>query len=430
MGGLGARLILRGLAAIVSVVAVTWLALWYFIPTPPSTIVMSAGYKDGSLHRIAEHYRERLAKRHVTLDIRFAEGSRGNLKLIEDRNSGVDAVLLFGGVTDARKSPDLISLGRVAYDPMWFFYRGTESLDRISQLKGKRLGASSAFTPVQQVLDVGGINANNTTYTGQNGPPLVKALKDGEVDAIILLAQLETPFIQSLMRDPSVRLMNVTQAEAFTRLLPFLNRLVLPQGVIDPEKNIPANDVNMIATTTTVVVRKTLHPELIYLLAQTLKEEHGGAGVFQHVGDFPTQTDPELPMAEEAVDFYRNGPSFLHRYLPFWMINYAKRVAAILVTIIAIVIPVFSYAPRVYAWFLQYYIEKLYRRLRAVDASLQSNLAIPEIEALRSDLENIGRAAHVLPLRRSSMFFDLMMHIRLTRAELAARLDALRRQAA
>ena len=29
-----------------------------------------------------------------------------------------------------------------------------------------------------------------------------------------------------------------------------------------------------------MVVHKDLHPELIYLLAQTLKEEHGGPGVF------------------------------------------------------------------------------------------------------------------------------------------------------
>lgn len=429
MGGLGARAALRGLAAIVSVVAVTWLALWYFIPAPPSTIVISAGFKNGSLHLIAEHYRERLAQRHVRLDIRFAEGSLGNLKLIEDPSSGVDAVLLFGGVTDVRKSPNLVSLGRVAYDPMWFFYRNTEPLDRISQLKGKRLGANPFFLPIQRVLDINGVNANNTKYTG-GGPPSVKALKDGEVDAIILLALSEAPFIQSLMRDPTVRLMNITQAEAFTRLLPYLNKLVLPQGVIDPEANIPANDVNMVATTTSVVVRKTLHPELIYLLAQILREEHGGAGVFQRAGDFPTQTDPDLPMAEEAVDFYKNGPSFLQRYLPFWMINYAKRVAAIVLAAIAIVIPLFTYAPKIYGWLLQSQLKRLYRRLRAVENTMRGDLTASEVLKLQNDVDGINRAAYILPLRHSDLFFPLIMHIDLVRARLASRLVTLRGQAA
>jgi hypothetical protein len=39
------------------------------------------------------------------------------------------------------------------------------------------------------------------------------------------------------------------------------------------------------------------------LLAQTLKEEHSTAGIFQRAGEFPTQTDPEFPMAEEALDY-------------------------------------------------------------------------------------------------------------------------------
>jgi hypothetical protein len=162
------------------------------------------------------------------------------------------------------------------------------------------------------------------------------------------------------------------------------------------------------------------------ILAQTLQEEHSGAGIFQREGEFPTQTDPEFPVAEEARDFYKNGSSFLQRHLPFWMINYTKRVATILVTVIAIVIPVFSFAPRLYAWFLQKYIEKLYRRLRVVEASLQSDLTVNDVEGLQANLENISRAAHILPMRHSSLFFDLIMHIRLTRTELASRLAMLR----
>jgi hypothetical protein len=165
---------------------------------------------------------------------------------------------------------------------------------------------------------------------------------------------------------------------------------------------------------------------MIDLLAQTLQEEHSGVGLFQRAGDFPTQVDPEFPMAENARDFYRNGPSFLQRYLPFWMISYAKRIAAVWVTIIAILIPLFNYAPKLYTWFLRKYMEKLYRRMRTIEDRLQTELTVREAEALQSDLENISRAAQVLPIRHSSLFFELMMHIDLTRARLASRLGALR----
>ena len=84
----------------------------------------------------------------------------------------------------------------------------------------------------------------------------------------------------------------------------------MPQDVIDLAHNIPANDVTLIGTTNAVLVRNDLHPELIYLLARTLQEAHSEAGLFQKVGEFPSQTDPEYPMAESAVHFYKNGPSF------------------------------------------------------------------------------------------------------------------------
>jgi len=106
--------------------------------------------------------------------------------------------------------------------------------------------------------------------------------------------------------------------------------------------------MSLVASTNVVVVRKDLHPELVYLLAQTLSEEHGAPGIFQRAGDFPTLTDPEFPVAQSALDFYENGPSFLNRYLPFWITNYAKRIIAVLVTGIAIVLPMFTYAPKLY----------------------------------------------------------------------------------
>src|SRR4029078_12462234 len=223
----------------------------------------------------------------------------------------------------------VMSLGRVSFNPIWFFYRGTETLDRLTQLKGKRIAGNFAFPIVSQIVGANGVNADSATLLQRAGPAAVKALKDGDADVIIIFAELNSPITQSLLRDPTVRLMSFAQAEGLARVFPYLNRLVLPNGGVDFEKNIPASDVSLIATTTAVVVRKDMHPELVYLLAQTLAEEHGAAGIFHRAGDFPTQTVPNFPIAEEAREFYKNGPSFLQRYLPFWMINFSKRMLAL-----------------------------------------------------------------------------------------------------
>jgi TRAP-type uncharacterized transport system substrate-binding protein len=428
MGRWDAQVALRCVAAVLAVLAVTWLALWYFIPPPPSTITIAAGFKNGAFDHIAERYRERLARHQVTLNVYFTgEGTAESLRVVNDPKSGVVAAFLFAGMSDGARSPDLVSLGRINYAPLWIFYKGAEPIERLTQLKGKRVNIPSIAGPLANpVLTAHGVTSDNITILQDPGLAGVENLEEGKVDvAIMAPVDMEAPITQRLLRNPAVRLMNVAQADTITRLFPSLHKVVLTQGMVDLDKNIPPTDVNLLASTDVVVVRKELHSDLKLLLAQTASEVHGGAGGFQRAGEFPTQTDLEFPIAEEAVDFYRNGPSFFHRYLPFWMISYAKRFAAIFVTVIAIVIPIFSFAPRIYAWLLQNYTEKLYRRLRAIETTMKADLTPSQIKALQADLENIDRAAHIVPMRRSSQFFDLIMHIDLTRTRLTSRLGTM-----
>lgn len=428
MAGWDARLALRVFAATLSVIAAVWLALWYFIPAPPLTLTIASGLKGGAYEHIAISYQKKLARAHVKLDIRYTEGGvADNLALVKDRRSGVDAAFLFGGYTNGEQSPQLASMGSIDYVPIWVFYRNSEPLDQLAQLKGKRIAVANAFHAMAiQILGANGVTPDNTTLLPILGAAAAKALKNGEVDVFFQPIDLNSPVIQSLLRDSTIRLMSLTQADALTRLFPNLARLVLPRGVVDLERNIPANDISLIATTNLVVVRDDVHPQLVYLFAQTLSEEHKGAGIFHRAGEFPTQTDTEFPMAEEASDFYKNGPSLLQRYLPFWMIIPAKRTVAIFVAAIAIVIPAFTYMPRLYTWFLNLRLARLYRRLRLVNVQLKKELAADQIAAIQTDLESIDRAANILPMRHSESFLNLLMHIRFARTELAARLSALR----
>jgi hypothetical protein len=134
----------------------------------------------------------------------------------------------------------------------------------------------------------------------------------------------------------------------------------LPQGVFDIEGNIPPNDVTLLATTNRLLIRHDLHPEIVQLLLRTVSEVHGKQDIFQRTGEFPTQTDPEYSMAASAVDYYKNGPSFLQRHLPLWLGVHVQRAIAVLVAAIAIGIPLLNLAPKLYRWFLDDHMRKLY----------------------------------------------------------------------
>jgi hypothetical protein len=159
-------------------------------------------------------------------------------------------------------------------------------------------------------------------------------------------------------------------------------------------------------------------------------EAHGKPGIFQQAGEFPKLTDPEYPIAQIAADYYKNGSSFLRRYLPFWMVAHVQRLLAVSLAAAAIFIPIFNFAPKLYQWLLQNLMGKLYRRLRIIENEMQKKLTTHQVAALQTDLENINRAAKILPMRHSELFFDFNRHIEFTRERLASHLAELQRQTA
>jgi TRAP-type uncharacterized transport system substrate-binding protein len=407
-----------------------WLVMEYFNPAPPSAITIATGPKGGSYEFFALQYREKLAQSRVKLNIRITDGTSENIRLLEDPKSGVDVAFVVGGASNSQEAPGLLSLGRVDYQVFWLFYRGTETLDRLTQLKGKRIGVGPEGVVTARVLDAAGVNSQSATLLPLTGSAAIEALLDGRLDAIFVALAPESSIIQPLFRDPNVRLMSVSQTGALSRIFPDLVRLVLPQGVIDLEHNIPPNDVNLIGTTNAVIVREDLHPEIVDLLARTLVEVHGGAGIFQHAGEFPTQTDPEFAMADGAREFYKNGPSSLNKYLSYWTVSLIKKIIAVVLSCAVVLVPFSRIVPNLSTWAVRSRMRDLYRRLRTVEAEIQSDLTASRLDALSSDLESIEQSANDLavPVRHSDLFFELKTHIHLVRERLGLRRAVLQRE--
>ena len=241
---------------------------------------------------------------------------------------------------------------------------------------------------------------------------------------MFLTIAVNSPLLRTLLTTPNIKLMNLARAEALPRIYPYVVRFIVPQGLFDWSNNIPATDVDIVATTLNVMVRKDLHPAIVSLLAQAMVEAHGRAGVFQQAGEFPTSNDPEYPMSEIARDYFRDGPSIWNRYLPFWMTNYAKRGLAIFVAILAVAIPLFNYTPRVVRWYYRGRLMRLYRLLRGIELQLHSELDETELKDLQQRVEAIDKETGrvELPNRVSDLFFSFKVHVNLVRTRLAARL--------
>jgi TRAP-type uncharacterized transport system substrate-binding protein len=418
--------LLKVAAAMFCIAGVAWLALAYLIPAPPGKVTIATSLPGDHYQVLGARYQGILSGSDIELDLLATDGAKENLRLLNDPNSGITAGFMQGGLSNSRLSPDLLSLGRIDYQIFWLFYPTGEKLTDLTQLQGKRIALgptdSGDRAVCEKILAAAGVNYDNTTLLYVPSKEAAQALDDGTVDAVFLNLPLDSPILQSLLASPQYRLMSFLEAEALTRIFPYLVRLVLPRGAIDLHRKIPATDIHLVSTTNVMLVRKDIHPTVIDLLARAAMEAHSRPGLFQKIGDFPTQTDPEFPIAQSARDYYKNGSSFLNQYLPFWMTSYAQRVIAVVIATIAIVVPIFNYAPKLYQWFIRERVRRLYRRLRLVDKELTTELSPSAARAVQAELDSIARAAAVVPMRDSELFFGLITHIDRTRTQLDHRL--------
>jgi ABC-type nitrate/sulfonate/bicarbonate transport system substrate-binding protein len=368
----------------------------------------------------------------VQLEVRESDGSFANLKALADPRSGVNAGFVQGGLASAKDAPRLLSIGRIAYEPLWVFHSASLRLERLADLKGKRvlIGPAGSGTAglALRLLAANGITAETATLVNSELPDYVEKLAKGEADAGFLVLAAEARTVQRLLRQPGVRLMTFVNADAYTQRFPFLTKLVLREGVADFAANLPPADTVLLATTAAVLVREDAHRALVSLLAQALQEVHGAPTVddkgntqlFQRAGEFPATTDPEFPFAEEARRVYRSGPPLLQRYVPFWVASTVDRLIVSLVVLLPILIPLVRFAPQIYSWRIRRRIVYWYGALKRLEAAARKSTR-PEARAEHLlELDRIEAAVDDIPvpLAFSDKLYELRQHIEVVRRRL------------
>jgi TRAP transporter TAXI family solute receptor len=418
-----------------ALIAITvWATSRYITPAPPNKIVIAAASKGSPYYRWAEQYQKVLAQSGITLEIKETSGSSENLRLLNDGASGVQLAFLQGGLASTRDGPQLRSIGRVFYEPLWVFYRGDGTIDRLTELAGKRILVGPAGGGTNQLatklLAANGVTADTATLITSALPDYVEALESGRADAGFLVLGPEARTIERLFNSPSIRLMSLSQAEAYSQRFPFLSRLDLKQGVVDFRRNIPAADTALVSTMAAVIVREDLHPALTNLVTQAIVDVHGKpvidakgeAALFSHSAAFPVAADPEFPLADEARRVYRSGPPFLQRYMPFWLATMLDRLVVMLVPIIGLAIPLMRFAPMLYTWRFRRRIVRWYGELKKAEAGALGEASPAQVAQAIAEIDRIDAALNkiTLPLGFTNQLYDLREHIDVVRRRLAA----------
>ena len=413
------------------IVGIGFVVAFQFVePAPPKRIVITTGGEAGAYYQFAQRYAAILAKNGITLEVKSSAGSLENLSRLQADEAQVGFVQ--GGVMPPKEDPDaeddsgLLSLGSLFYEPVWVFYRGERDLTRLTELRGKRIAIGQEGSGVRQLAQQ--LLAANEIEAGEQLVPLsglsaAEELQQGRIDAAFIIASESAPVVQVLLRSPGIRLMSFAQSGAYQRRFPFLTKLTFPQGVADLVRDFPPNDIKVLAPTANLIVRDDLHPALQSLLLQAASEVHGKSGFFQDQGEFPAYKDQMLPLSPDAARYFKSGPSFLQRYLPFWLAVLVDRLIVLLVPVFALLIPLLKVAPAIYNWRVRSKVFRCYGELKFLEDDLKNHFDPAKLGEYRTRLDDLEEEAvqlHV-PLGFTDLVYTLREHVNLVRGILDKR---------
>jgi hypothetical protein len=226
--------------------------------------------------------------------------------------------------------------------------------------------------------------------------------------------------VQMLLQSPGIHLMDFAQSEAYSRRFGYLTPVTMPQGVVDLSKNIPARDMHLVASTTSLLASARTHPAIVQLFSQTAMNLHGSAGWFNRAREYPSLEHSEVPLSPEAVRAIRNGPPFLQRYLPFWLANLVERMWLAMGLIIALALPLSRIVPPLYEFRIRSRVFRWYGQLRAIEQQINERDPGSSINELLSDLDALEQKVEqiVVPLSYTDELYALRNNIGLVRKKL------------
>jgi len=394
-----------GIAAVLVVVGLI-VAYQFVDPAPPREIVLATGEDGGAYQKFGVQYAEILGRNGISVELRATAGSVENLELLA-AESGVHLAFVQSGLADGNAESSVMALGSLYFEPLWLFVRDEMQIDHLGDLAGTRVtvGAEGSGTRAvgMSLLAANGVDGSNTRLLDLEHAGAISALANAEVDAAFVIASPESAVVRQMIRQPGVHLYDFDRGGAYARLYPFLSPVSLPEGVMDLAANLPAADVTTIAPTAMLVARNDLHPALVDLLLAAALEIHGHSSLLSDPGQFPTAQYADLPISEEATRYYRYGPPFLQRVLPFWAATLVDRLKIMLLPLLALAIPMVKLVPPLYRWRIRSRFLRLYDEIQNLDPQHDGSLADTDANQNLQQLDRIDHAVSQITVPRAYM---------------------------
>jgi len=378
-------------------------------------------------HAFGKRYREAFEPYGIEVVLRTTAGSLENIELLA--SGEVDLAFVQGGTVPDHHLPHVEGIASLYYEPLWIFHRADLSVTQLTDLAGRRVQVgppgSGTRAVALELLEINDVTVTNSDLRDLPVDDAIDLLLSGDLDALCVVGGAGSASVLRLMESEggALRLFDVPRGLAYERTFRHLRQVVLAEGVIDAATNVPDRDIRLMAATAGLLTSHELHEALAPLLIEAARNIHGVGDIFEATGEFPSPQPMDVPLSMSAEHYFKNGPSFLYRVLPFAAAATLDRLLILLLPLLTLLLPLLKVAPPLYRWRIRSKIYRWYRVLYEAEHDVDRASKDVDVAPFLLRLDEVEREIHGVKVPPSYMeeLYNLRMHLARVQAELRAR---------
>ena len=380
--------------AIATIILAIAFSILVLRPAAPREITLLTGPVGSNDHELGLKLAKYLEQEGLHVKVGPSSGSIDNLLLLTsgaENTVALSPASLESVLDESVDTSQLVSLGSVAYQPLWLFYRTDLQIQSITDLAGSRVSLGPEKTAVGYIsrllLDLNGISTQVEPVLISNESPTVvaRAIEQGEIDAAFAMGNLSSAHISALLSDENIAFFSFERADAYKMLNKAITSHKVPEGVFDLARNIPSSDTVLLAITTNLVTLGSFHSATIPVLLQAVSNADRQYEILDKGRNFPSPENTTLPLAKAAMRYYSQGQKGLSKVLPYkvtrWL-NHLGFVVLPLLTLVVVLLKVVTVFIKARA---SIRFNRFYRRLGTIERASASG-ANPQLTHRDLDL--------------------------------------------
>lgn len=314
-------------------------------PYPTQPLNLAIGQKGSSYEAFGIKLANYFEKHGLKINLIPTSGMDESVNKLDDDSSAINAAFMSAGRPVPKSWSGLVSMGSVQYSPIWLIFRGKQPKDEL-ELFSQKIAIGADGTNTQALFKTLAAARGYKTEAQSYLLPIkhaeaVARLNAGEIDAIFIVDGFDSENVQTLLRNPSNQIYNVELADAYTRQIPYLNKLSVPKGSLNIASLNPESDKTILATSTTLLVEENTHPYIQWLLLKAIRDiNNESSRFFAPPNFFPAQLDTTIELSKIAARYYESGFPELTEHMPWWLAIYLDRIWVFILTLLAVIVPI------------------------------------------------------------------------------------------